>query len=79
MNKKTFLAIFVIVVIIILAFVAVKYSPKNKNVESTPIDTLNMDTSADTTGDIDNSLNSIDTSTTTDSQLQDLDKDLNTL
>lgn len=83
MNKqnKIIIIILVIVVLAIIAFLTLK----NRNTKLTPksesqieID-LNQAVSADSTTDINNSLNDINLDDTSNTDLQDVDKELNNL
>jgi hypothetical protein len=74
MNKNTNIII-PIVAVIIIGFVVWKYSAK-KEVPLTPAQELNSATESDTTTSIDSSLNSINTDSTVDADLNGVDADL---
>jgi hypothetical protein len=78
MNKNTTLTIFAVIVIILLGAVVWKYSAK-KEIPLTPAQELNSATQADTTTSIDASLDSINTDSTVDTDLNSVDADLKNL
>lgn len=79
MNKNTTTTIFAVIVIILLALVVWKYSNKKEVVPETPAQTLDKATANDSTTSIDSSLNSINVDSNTDTDLENIDKDINGL
>ncbi len=79
MNKNTTISIFVIIVVIILGVLVWRYNSKPEVVNEDPKEILDQQTSADTTSDIDASLNSIEADFDVDAELQDVDADLKSL
>ena len=78
MNKNTIISFVIIIVVIVLGVIFYKYSA-TKNVSESPIQALDKAIQADTTDEIDASLNSIDVNSSTDADLKAIDDELNNL
>ena len=78
MNKNTIISFVIIIVVIVLGVIFYKYSSM-KNTPESPIEALDKATQADTTDQIDASLNSIDVNSSTDADLKAIDDELNNL
>lgn len=79
MKKNNIIALVVIIVIIILGIFAFKYNSKTNKVEETPVQKLDKESQADTTAQIDASLNSVNSDDTSEQDLNSVDADLKTL
>jgi len=79
MNKNTTISILVIIIVIVLGVIVWKYNSKPEMTNEDPKKILEQQTSADTTSDIDASLNSIDTEGDIDAELKTMDADLESL
>lgn len=79
MNKNTTISILVIIIVIVLGVIIWKSNSKPEMVTEDPKKVLDKQTSADTTSDIDASLNSIDADGDIDAELRTMDADLESL
>lgn len=78
MNKNTVITIFIIIILLILGFVFWGSSDKSKN-EMTPTQALDQQTQADTTTEIDASLDSINPDSSSPEDTQKMDSDIKSL
>lgn len=77
MNKNTKILLIVLVLVIIIGVFSWKYS--NKPIPETPTQTLDRETKADTTEQIDANLNSVDVNSSTNADLDEIDQALNNI
>lgn len=78
MNKNTVISFVIIIVVVVLGVIFYKYT-STQNVPESPTESLDKATQADTTDEIDASLNSIDVNSSTDADLKAIDDELNSL
>jgi hypothetical protein len=77
MNKNTIISFLVIIVVVILGVIFYKYLPKQA--PESPTQVLEREAGADTTDEIDNSLNSVDVDASMDADLKAIDDELNNI
>ncbi len=77
MNKNTIISFLVIIVVVILGVIFYKYLLKQA--PESPTQVLEREAGADTTDEIDNSLNSIDVDASMDADLKAIDDELNNI